>query len=59
MGNEVGVLGDLLPSGTYSITELSPLGLTEAQARERYDHVVIGGGVIRGIHVIGTCDWYL
>ncbi len=42
LGMEVGVLGDLLPSGIYSIPELSSVGLTEDQARKAYAGVVVG-----------------
>ena len=42
LGREVGVLGELLPSGIYSIPELSSVGQTEAQARDNYDSVVVG-----------------
>ncbi|NKB97963.1 MAG: Si-specific NAD(P)(+) transhydrogenase [Pseudomonadales bacterium] len=41
-GIEVGTLGDLVPSGIYSIPELACVGLSEQQAREKFDVVVVG-----------------
>ncbi len=39
---EVGELGQLIPSGIYSVPELASVGLTQAQAEKEYDTVVIG-----------------
>ena len=41
-GLEVGQLGKCIPSGIYSIPELACVGLTEQQARQQFDKVVIG-----------------
>ena len=41
LGIEVGELGELLPTGIFAIPELSCVGLTEAQARQKFDHVVV------------------
>lgn len=42
LGLEVGALGELIPTGIFAIPELSSVGLTEAQAREKYTDVVVG-----------------
>ena len=62
LGKELGVIGDLLPSGIYSIPELSSVGLTEKQAREQYDGVVIGLADFREIargHIANAQDGLL
>jgi NAD(P) transhydrogenase len=62
LGLEVGVLGDLLPSGIYSIPELSSVGLTEAQAREQYPDVVVGVAQFKEIargHIANAQDGML
>ncbi len=42
LGVPLGAMGDLIPSGIYSIPELSGVGLTEEQARKTYGDVIIG-----------------
>jgi NAD(P) transhydrogenase len=42
LGKPVGALGDLIPSGIYSIPELSAVGLNEEQARQAYGDILIG-----------------
>ena len=42
LGNSVGPMGDLIPSGIYSIPELSGVGLNEEQARKAYGDIIIG-----------------
>lgn len=42
MGVAVGEMKTLIPSGIYSIPELSAVGLSEKQAREKYGEVIIG-----------------
>ncbi len=62
LGREVGILGDLIPSGIYSIPELSSVGLTETQAREQYQDVVIGIADFREIargHIANAQDGLL
>lgn len=62
LGKEVGILGDLIPSGIYSIPELSSVGLTENQAREQYQDVVIGIADFREIargHIANAQDGLL
>ena len=41
-GLEAGILSNLIPSGIYSIPELACVGLTEEQARQQFDGVVVG-----------------
>ena len=38
----VGEMNRLIPIGIYSIPELSSVGLSEKQAREKYDDIIIG-----------------
>ncbi len=62
VGQEVGVLGEVLPSGIYSIPELASVGLTEAQARDRFDGVVVGRADFREIargHIADAKDGML
>ena len=62
LGREVGILGDLIPSGIYSIPELSSVGLTETQARKKYEDVVIGIADFREIargHIANAQDGLL
>ncbi len=62
LGIEVGVLGRVVPSGIYSIPELASVGLTEAQAREKYTDVVVGKSDFREIargHIANTMDGML
>ena len=42
LGVDMGTMASLIPSGIYSIPELATVGLTEAQAREQYEGVVVG-----------------
>ncbi|MEM7100341.1 MAG: Si-specific NAD(P)(+) transhydrogenase [Pseudomonadota bacterium] len=42
LNRDLGNMGNLIPSGIYSIPELASVGLTEAQARMDYDGVVVG-----------------
>lgn len=42
LGIEIGSMSQLIPAGIYSIPELSSVGLTEKQAREKYDNVIVG-----------------
>ncbi len=39
---QVGEMHSLIPSGIYSIPELSSVGLSEKQAREKYGEVIVG-----------------
>ncbi len=39
---DVGTMQNLIPSGIYSIPELSAVGLNEQQAREQYREIIIG-----------------
>jgi NAD(P) transhydrogenase len=39
---ETGEFSQLIPAGIYSIPELSSVGLTEAQAREKFGNVIVG-----------------
>ena len=41
-GQEVGHLGLCIPSGIYSIPELACVGLSERDALQQYDRVVVG-----------------
>ncbi len=38
----IGTMSQLIPAGIYSIPELSTVGITEAQAREKYGDVLVG-----------------
>lgn len=38
----LGKMSQLIPAGIYSIPELSTVGLTEAQAREKFGDVIVG-----------------
>ncbi|MEM1230481.1 MAG: Si-specific NAD(P)(+) transhydrogenase [Pseudomonadota bacterium] len=49
LGIDPGDQGDFLPSGIYSVPELASVGLTEAQARERFGDAVIGKAHYREI----------
>jgi len=42
LGLKLGNMSQLIPSGIYSIPELSSVGLTEAQAKEKYGTVLVG-----------------
>lgn len=42
LGMEVGAMSQTIPSGIYGIPELSAVGLSEHQAREKYGDVIIG-----------------
>lgn len=42
MGVELGTMRSLIPSGIYSIPELSAVGLSEKAAREKYGDVMVG-----------------
>jgi NAD(P) transhydrogenase len=42
LGLSLGHLNGLLPSGIYSIPELSAVGLSEKQAREKYPNAIVG-----------------
>ena len=42
LGTEIGRLGACIPSGIYSIPELACVGLSERDARQQYDQVVVG-----------------
>ena len=62
LGRDAGVLGDLLPTGIYAIPELASVGLTEQQARAKYDQVVVGTADFREIargHIANTKDGML
>ncbi len=39
---ETGQMSPLIPSGIYSIPELSSVGLNEKQAREQYGNIIVG-----------------
>ena len=41
-GVELGAMHQLLPAGIYSIPELSSVGMSEREAREKYGDVIIG-----------------
>lgn len=62
LGEEVGALGSIIPSGIYSIPELACVGLTEKQAREHYEGVVVGSAdfseIARG-HIANAKDGML
>lgn len=49
LGIEAGDRGDFLPSGIYSVPELASVGLTEAQATERFGSAVVGRAHYREI----------
>lgn len=59
---EVGELGDLVPSGIYSIPELACVGLSEEQAQQQFDCVVVGRSdfseIARG-HIANSQDGML
>ena len=61
-GIEVGLLGDLVPSGIYSIPELACVGMSEDQARKEFSGVVVGRSdfseVARG-HIANAKDGML
>lgn len=61
-GLPVGDRGDFIPSGIYAIPELASVGLTEAQAREKLDDIVVGyarfSEIARG-HIAGNQDGML
>ncbi len=62
LGIDVGILGGLMPSGIYSIPELASVGLTEAQARDQHESVVIGMADFREIargHIANAKDGML
>ena len=62
LGKDVGALGALMPSGIYAIPELASVGLTEAQAREKFDQVVVGTADFREIargHIANARDGML
>lgn len=42
LGIKIGSMSQLIPSGIYSIPELSSVGLTEAQAKEQHGDVLVG-----------------
>jgi NAD(P) transhydrogenase len=42
LGRPVPIDSGFIPTGVYTIPELASVGLTEAQARERYAQVVVG-----------------
>ncbi len=42
LGIKIGSMSQLIPAGIYSIPELSSVGLTEVQAREKYGNVLVG-----------------
>ncbi len=41
-GVHMGAIQELLPAGIYSIPELSSVGLSEKQAREKLDKIIVG-----------------
>lgn len=61
-GLPVGDSGDFIPSGIYAIPELASVGLTEAQAREQFEDIVVGyaqfSEIARG-HIAGIPDGML
>jgi len=42
LGIDIGVSSQLIPAGIYGVPELSSVGLTERQAREKYGDVIVG-----------------
>jgi len=42
LGIKIGKMSQLIPAGIYSIPELSSVGLTEIQAKEKYGNVIVG-----------------
>ena len=42
LGGSIGTMSQLIPAGIYSIPELSSVGLTEKQAREKHGNVIVG-----------------
>jgi NAD(P) transhydrogenase len=42
LGIPIGDSSQLIPAGIYAIPELSSVGLTEKQAREQFDDVIVG-----------------
>ncbi len=42
LGIKIGSMSQLIPSGIYSIPELSSVGLTEKQAREQNGNIIVG-----------------
>lgn len=42
LGIEVGPMSKMIPSGIYGIPELSAVGMTEEQARNKYGYVMVG-----------------
>jgi NAD(P) transhydrogenase len=62
LGQAVGTIGQFIPTGIYSIPELASVGLTEAQAREQFEGVVVGFADFREIargHIAGAKDGML
>lgn len=49
LGISVGKMNQMIPSGIYGIPELSSVGLSEQQAREKYDDIVIGKALFEEI----------
>ncbi len=42
LGLDLGDSQEMIPTGIYTIPEISSVGLTEAEAWERYEHVAVG-----------------
>lgn len=42
LGSPLGCMSTMIPTGIYSIPELSAVGLTEAQAREKFGDIMVG-----------------
>lgn len=49
LGQPVGAGPELIPAGVYTIPEMSSVGLTEQQARERHGDVTVGRAPFEGL----------
>lgn len=49
IGLETTAMSNLIPSGIYSIPELSSIGLSETQAREKYGEITVGRALFEEI----------
>lgn len=62
MGDSVGDMSQMIPSGIYGIPELSSVGLSEQQARRQYGDIIVGMArfdeIARG-HISGNLDGLL
>jgi len=49
LGISVGQMNQMIPSGIYGIPELSSVGLSEEQARDKYDDIIVGKALFEEI----------